>query len=471
MTQPILNTLGRVFINKKTNDFYKFYNCMKVGSIDQDLGASEYITVEGVDGKKVVVGVMKQQEGNVTTSLSGTIPIDAKSNIETLKRVPSFDMQIHYGICGRPDNFHEFSSAIILNDALLLNYSISDAVTTTPTERAVVQENASIIATSMYRVLNPGWQEVYSEPPYFIENIQYYKTSDCEGIYSDSTWLGIEYSASDFKHLFLYSKDDGKTWVSNYSNGNPHTTSPLYAGMAIVNDKVFWSVYNFTSLFVYVADVPIILAQETIVPEQIYSEIDTSINDMYASNNFVWCAGGQFEPLIMSINAGNHEITKYNILEYTTQPMRVVHALNDNFVLFGGDDSIIMSYQYGTWFKHQINVEEESSVITDIVALSETHWIAINTWNAYITFDGGRNWRITLSLKNDWNVAKFDFYDATVGYLTTETKVYRTMDGGNSWGLVSSIGVSSEPSSICISSDDVNKIMVAKFNGKVYAAS
>lgn len=234
---PTFNTLGRVFVSTNLNKGFTYYNAMAVGGIDTNLPAVEAVYTINSFNKVVKVAEITSGVSETTSSLTGILPLKSQSNLETLLNKPMIYMQVHFGICSRPNDFNQFESALILKDVNLTNYSLSDVMTLAP-NKAAVQETANITIAETYRVFPVLFTEVFQSSN--IVGIDYVNTEYCSILNEDgSVWVAGKYGTN---FNLLYSTDNGITWTQHPTNFPNHTGAENESAIKTAKGKVYWSI-------------------------------------------------------------------------------------------------------------------------------------------------------------------------------------------------------------------------------------
>jgi hypothetical protein len=455
-----LNTYGRVFVSTDLSKGFTYYNDMAVGGVDTTLPAKEHVYAFDSHNRVVKVAEIVDHVGDISSTLSGYVPVNAKSTLEKIINKKRTHIQVHFGRCSKPTDFDTFESALILKGVNLKTHNISDVTVLTPS-RALVQENASIEVESSYRVFKPTFTVTF---PYdgvtsFIE-LDCVNTEDCSLLNQNGdVWIAAYGDNTYFK--FMYSIDNGLTWTIHPTNLILHDQFNINAAFITAKGKAYWSIISSSTLYLYSVDVDTILSGAQINPSLIYSDPLSSIWSLSATDKYLWCAGSAFgdtfdDSFAIRVKLSDHsvEILDTGDMFGTDDSATVVEAYNDNFVLFGGENATLALYENGTFSILDFDADP-AAIVSDIKILSELHWVIATNKGVYLTLDGGITWTQT----HVTNIrCMLSFYDEIYGYMVDKDGIYRTLNGGQSWYKLLSRSYDTVQSAV-ISPYDHNQLM------------
>lgn len=448
MIKPTQTGFGRVFINIPgiQNDF-KLYNFMKIGSVDTTLGESEHI-VTYVGDIPVSVGIMRDGSKTTSTSISGILPVNTKSTLEKLVG-KLFNIQVHYGACRSPKEFYSFDSVIVLNGVEIASHSLSELNALQPSERAIVQETATLKVGNYYRITMPSFENVLQQDTL---GIAYIPPESCGNATEAIAALADD---GDFVNIY-YSFDQGITW-SNVDMQVAHEGIGTQSGMIYSNERLYFTTFNADGFLFSVR------AESILNGVSEYSVLHRTsaipINHIDSGINYLWGAGGATGAYLFKLNVHTNVI---DIIEtgLTTSPLHSVFVLNDDVVFFGGDNANYGIYSNGTVYTSTLpNASGED--ITTIQAFDYNNLIISTTNKIYRTLNGGKTWSV---VANNISALEIRFIDNIVGYAFTATGVYITLDSGLSWSKVYSYTSTSVNGALIVPTD-YNKIFVATTAG------
>lgn len=456
MTEPTLNSYGRVFIRENKRGRFQYHSCMKLGPIDKTFGTVTHILSQDKDGRTVPVASMQEGGGENTSSISGYLPQQERSILERLQNKPPFQVQIHYGTCTRPDDFVNFDSAIVLNDVNLTSYGISDAVARSPAERAVIEENCALSIGSFYRVVNASLRNVYNaNEGYLIRSIRHTPVDDCEGV-NNEVWIALVYIAEHV--MFVYSTDNGITWNEALASMYVHTGAFWEITMELVGDSVYLAIQYNDDLVITKTRISSILNTTADDWPIIYTKEITNIQDMSATPRYVWCAGGEGASTLVRIDRESNLVDEIET-DSISEELLAIHALNDNYVGILGGSGVVFLLRNGHW---EVRNTLSETGVHDIYLLNERDWIITSETNIITTNDAGLTWTRVVDFSPSVTSSKIDFYDDTLGVVATNSTLYRTLDSGKSWTVVRSLQFTpNQVADISFADDDPNNMMVA----------
>lgn len=447
---PLINSYGRVFINNTQDYKYRFYNFMKVGAVDRNIGDNVSVVILDDDGKPTKVSAIRSGVETITSTLSGIVPIDKKSSLETLIKKNNFNMQVHYGSCTKPTDFGNFSSAVVFKDIGIQNHNLTELTALNSSQRTTMEETGTISIVEMYRVLSLSYDRVYGTST--IVSLIHVDTSECNNQADNNVWLGTV-DTSTFR--FIYTIDNGNSWDTNDANVEVHAGAATSTALAINGNEVYFSIQTSTHLKIYHTDLNNIITGNVITPAEIYNKPSDCIRAFSKTKNYLWAVGGAASPLILRINLHTKEVEEITSTVFASDiTLWAVDAVSDDYAIIGGSIGHCGVYDNGDW--SDISVFDSSLTITSLKCIDENNVVASGTTGAFVTHDRS-NWnKVLITLSQ----CKMAFYDNVTGYLFNAKGLYRTTDSGNSWNLVKSYNYTTAIA-CAMASNDVNHIYFA----------
>ena len=457
-----LTSQGRVFINTSgvgCGNPYNFYSCMKVDSVDKSFGdiTSIYCPSETSYDEFVEVASIKGADSRWTSTLTGVLFIDEQTALEYLANQGcAFNMQVHYGVCTRPDDFINFDSALIFEDVRLTSYGLSTLTARTPDERAVIEESAAISIGNVYRVFNMTVNNLAtnlvgnSVVPFGVGNID---SKSCGGActtLSDgcSRWAVGYFTNADVIRI-LYTDNGGITWnIRDTGIAELHDSTENTANFHSSTSYSYITVRDGSLAYYYrVSNASII--DDTVSAELIAGPISNQyVYDIGESDNYIWFVGQTGTTgFIANVHKSSNEFT---IIAATGTNYPVsVNAISDNTVIVGARNGVVyFSNTYGV-FNTAASVPTANTIF-GVHAFSTTSWLVSNFDGLFCTSDSGATWTQLLSTSGR---GRLSFYDDIVGYYVADNAVYRTFDGGNTWKKISSPTITATAKVIACPSD------------------
>lgn len=430
MNRPALTSQGRLFINiPGESNIFKLYNFVKLGPLDKTFGEVEPIYSFTSDGKRIQVAISRDNIVEANTTISSLLPINSKSSLEKLTG-KTFNLQVHYGMCGNPNNFYDFESVLILTNAETLSYSLTDLLAINPTQRATIEESASIKVNNFYRVTPLNFKTLYDAAfGRTIHGITYVERLGCDDQNIDNIrWIGLLDNAT-----FIYTLDDGKTWLTNPAHSSGHTG--LHLESTILNTKynLFWTEKTGSASYLYVTDAHSVLDGSTVTANSLYQTTAGAIRGLAATSKNLYAVGGQGSGYFIQVELENYAINRID--EGVTFPyssMYCVDALDDNLVVFGGEFGYYGVYKNGVLTPYLLDAAAVS-IIRDIKLLDNNNWIVATDDSVFRTSNAGNTWTKVYDAVGNNQIA---FYDSLYGYLVANSGVHLTLDGGFTWKLI-----------------------------------
>lgn len=448
MQQIALTGLGRVFVNKGSRNcgnFYKYHSSMKIDGVDKSVGdvTSIYAPDPKIYNRFVEVATISGAESRATSTLTGYLPLKNKGILEDLyNQKCSFDLQVHFGACSRPDDFNTFDSAIILKDVKLTSYGYTALTARTPDERAAIDETAAISIGSFYRVFNTNEGAVV--PAAFVADtfpiaILNAGPANCGDGCDDRTdgcsiWIVPFVNAAD-NVVFAFTMDNGASWSTTSSNSaDTHTQNEQMCAAIVDEEYIYYSISNATLSNVYrtrissilnlSADTIKVFESETTTPDESF------IYDLVASDTYIWAVGNNeaTDGMVYAYNKYTRQTEQFPITSGAA--FYSVYAYDDNNVVVAGDlDTVYYSNIHGVFI--QVAVAPTSlNYISSVHMFSPSHWIIGASGGFYCTSNSGDDW----TQRNTANgTVKMAFYDDILGYAVDEVQTFRTLDSGNTW--------------------------------------
>lgn len=458
---PAVTGQGRTFINTDgagCGNSFSYLGCYKVDSLEQSLGdiTSIYCPSDEQYDAFVEVASIRGADSRWTSTLTGTLPVDTETELEKIRRRGcSFNLQVHFGACNRPDDFSSFNSAIVLQDVRLTNYNLSSLTALSPDERAAVSETASISAGSSYRVFPLEYSTTATNVATtgaivgvtICDSIRcgtlcnsVGPSDGCERVYALNI---IEGSVPSL----IFTVDGGLSWQQRdtdiaVSNALPNTNFGDFSVKCIDGD-LWLSIYDGTDSSIYIIDPEgVELTASNFSSVTVGTLSNVIVRDMDLGSNNVYVVG--------EANGGGSYIA---IIDKTSQVITViddsvlsltinflsVDAIDDNVVLIGATDGrVAFSSVEGSFALNQIAVNgvNVTDDVNDVHLIDDTNWLVEAGGSIYCTGNRGTTWTQLLATGNP---GKFSFYDNVLGFFQNSNNIYRTMDGGNSWDSVATI--------------------------------
>lgn len=462
MINPTITSEGRFFINKDgpgCGNPFQYHNCIKLAGLEKSFGdiTPIYCPNPNQTDDFIEIGTIKGADTRWTSTLSSKLSVNTPSILEDIAQQGcSFDGQVHYGQCARPNDFTGASTVIVLRNIRLTSYSLSDLIALTPEERAAVDESAAISVGDVYRVFNQTYTSVAQSllTVQAVLDVTYCDNNTC-GTACGKRSNGCKKAVALTQSAFLYTLDSGLNWLSTGIGTTTADNDEEQGAMTCAGSNIVFSTYEGTTPHLHVVPVDSIFAGAAVTTTVFSGTVSQSIRELVDAGTYVFGGGGNGNGFLIAYNKSNNTTT---ILEDGTLLSGVtgyaLAAYDDNHVLFGGSGgNYIYSTNFGVFTAGQLSIGgvAQTDRITAFHMIDETNWLAATDSNRILcTNDSGANWNIVLATSGE---GEFSFYDSIVGYFHDNAGIYRTLDSGNTWQLV-----------YAFTSTDVNGIAVCPYN-------
>lgn len=466
---PATNSFSRVFLiegRARPDHEPDYQSCVAAGAVEQNFG--DVTDIECPDpnqyGGFIKIGEIRGAEERASMPLNGQYAADVASEMLRLARKKcAVDVHVHFGACSNPNDFKTFTKAIVLEDAILTNYSTEDLGTLSSDNQDAVGEATDISASAVYEILTVSVvQRADDLTLNEIMDVTVYDTRSCGGdcqddsdgcqrIYAVSTPLvGSPGTAPDI----IYSITGGSTWVSEEID-------------TLAEDEVPTGVAGLGSYIVVISNIAgsVSYAEKddfdgTTTPE--WTEVTTGVetggepNAIHSvgTTAFVVGDGGY----IYSTSDPTGGLTVLDAGVATSENLTDVHALDDKIaVAVGANGAVVYTTDGSTWA--EADDSPDTGDLNAVLVLTKDTWlVGAADGNLYYTVNGGVSWSSkSFSGSGSGEVTALAWSPAGVlwmGHQTSGTagRLLRSYDGGYSWTVLPE-GVGSIPSN-----DKINAI-------------
>lgn len=154
---PLTTKQARIFLLEKRagpGNKPDYQSCMKPMGVSQSFGDITKIEVPSPTryGQFEEVASIRGEQERMITSLVSRYAIDLASTlIRMAKKRCAVDVQSHFGLCQDPSDFNSFTSAIIMEDVAITNYSTDDLGALESGEDAKVDETGDLSVKNWYQ--------------------------------------------------------------------------------------------------------------------------------------------------------------------------------------------------------------------------------------------------------------------------------------------------------------------------------
>jgi len=443
---------GRIFINKKRGNSYTpytYHTSMKIGTVDKNYGETTPIYAPKDDrlDEFVEVASIRGTESRWGSSFTGRIPTKYKSILRELSdNRCAFDAQIHYGLCTNPASFHNYESILILENALISQYTTTELTALTPDERGVLEETINITAENVYPVYQTELYENADEVTSLgaivaLTKGNYATCEDC--LIPCASYFGIRIpqncNLAGNNLTIIYTLDNGETWEETVLNCNASVCDNDIETYNIESDGTYlYLTFNegsSTNGHLYI--VPISEVIEGTITSYIYNELldSLTIYDTALTEKSLWIVGTN--GIIYKLDRALMTYSLQSNTTLFTNTWYDVSAYDDNNILVAGATGRLLVRTNGSSFR-LITLTIDGDPVTDnlynVLMKSKTEWlVATSTGELYCTMNSGKSWKLIYDFNSC--ITNIVFSSNNVGYLATKqpARVYRTIDGGFSW--------------------------------------
>ena len=436
MSELALTGYSRVFLidgGARPDHTPSYESCLKAGGPDQSFGTVESVECPDPNayGKFVVMASLRGAAGRATMDVTGRYARDVVSKLlEIGRRGCRVDLQVHFGACTDPSVFTTFDKILVLEDALIENWSAGDLGALASDENAAVDEVASLSAAEMYEVL----------PLNLVERAQSVVTNEvldvvicdasscgecedestgCQYIYAISTAAG---GSPGTPGDIIHSGDGGAVWYADDIDSLATAESPSAVGC--LGDYVV-VVSNASGSQHYALKSEI----DTVGLDELWTEVLTGYvgggepNDCWGIGGVLFVVGdGGYIYLCEDATAG---VTVLDAGAATADDLRCVHAYSELLAVAGGDNgAIVFTEDQSSWAATTASPIAGGVRINAVWCLSELVWmIGASNGELWYTLNQGTTW----TLISDMGAAIYDisFSTDSIGYVAYATATPR----------------------------------------------
>jgi photosystem II stability/assembly factor-like uncharacterized protein len=447
---PAKSGFSRVFLidgRARPDHAPEYQSCLMAGTPEQTFGDVERIECPAPDayGQFDEVGRIQGAIERATFNLTGRYAADvASALLEIARRRCPADVQVHFGACTDPRIFNTFTKNVIIEDAILTNWSTdTDMGSLSSDENSPVSETADVSAQEFYEVLPITFAlrgaDVVTNPLVDVVFCSVVSCGDCE---DEDQGCDIIYAVGDSSPGspgtapdVIYSTDEGATLaadeittLTNVQNADAVACLGDYV-LVVSNDEAFLHYKLKATINAGTAGG--------------WTEIATGFvgannpKDMWSVGNYVFIVGDN--GYVYGTADATVGVTVLDAGVATTEDLLAVHALNDDFAVAVGANGAIVATENQTVWRL---IDPPTGISDDFLCVwvknKNEWWIGSDAGNVYYTLDGGTNWTakalpVTLSAVYD-----LAFATESVAYLSGQTatpagRFLRSYNGGYDW--------------------------------------
>lgn len=426
----------------------EYQGLMKLNDPSWNLGSVTAIRKPNPNkfGSFVEAGKVRGAADRVSFGVMGRYPEQASELLRIARLRCRVDVQSHIGACRRGANPQDYlagwSKIIVFRDAEINTYSQENAGAISDDENNPYNEMGDMSARDMYEILPLAFgQQASTLTTREIKTIDVCDQADCGdcGAASDgcqrvlATMSGTP-TTPGTSPTVLYTSDGGATWaslsISTLAGNEPPSDAECVGTYYVVISSV-----GFSLSYATVAN--ILKGTATFTEVQTGFVVAGAPNAMWAVDpRHIWIVG----------NAGyiyfsSNILTGVSVQDAgvaTTQPLRDVHAMDDNNIVAVGDSNAVVYSANGgsTWAS--VTGPAVGVNLTAVWMLKSDMWVVGTAAGTFwATRDSGQTWTQIGLPAGITRVDDIKFVDDTVGYISARTStigvILRTTNGGRDW--------------------------------------
>lgn len=457
--KPMQTGYSRVFLlegRAKPTVVPAYQSQLKLTGLSQAFGDVTKIEIpdpNSYDGYVEVDSIRGTTE-RMTSSLVGRYAAAIRSTLMRLAREScSCDVQLHIGECTDPSAFNTFTKAVILEDVIITNWGTEDLGALATDERAKVDETADISVREAYEVvpLSFGLKAGSIITKEVVDAI-IFDTKSCGtcGVSSDGcnriftvskTAAGSPSTPADV----VFSLDGGTTW---YAHDVDTLATEEPSGIAGVGDYIvvvgagaaaYGLHYALTSEFISGAD-PAFTRMATGIA------VAGKPNAIYSLGRKAFIAGNG--GYVYYTEDPTSAVTVLEAGTATLDNLLDVYAYDeDHAIAVGNNGAVIYTNNKTTWDSVVLRPTGVNTHLQGCYMRSLTEWwVVTSAGTVYYTTNAGVSWTQKAMPGTAPSTLKdIKFATASVGYVcgtaSSKGRIWRTIDGGNSWYVMPETGV------------------------------
>ena len=450
---PAQTGLSRVFLiegRARPDHEPDYVHQFKAMSLEQSFGDVENIYTPHPDvfDKFLVVGSVRAEEERPTTQLQGRYALDLASDLLRLAKIGcANDVHIHFGDCTNPADFNEFRKIVVMEEAHIPNWATDDVGALQPDEKASILETADISAVSLFEILPRGFAERAGDiitnqvnDVVICDQIQCGECDElsdgCQKIYmvtnasggSPSTPPDIVWSLDGGSNFFARDIDTMTSGSAIALACVKQFTVALESGEPrhhfVLKDEMVGaaSVLNWAEITTYNDN-----------PTDIWSNGNVAF--MVGEGGFVW---RMTDPTV--------EAPEVDAGVATSDDLRAVHGIGDEFAVAVGDNGAIVYTETGDgtiWQAAPSSPVGAGIALISVAVKDENEWlVGTDDGRLFFTVDKAVTWILKgFPGSGSGTTQDIEFSNDTVVYLAhnpagDDGRILRSYNGGFDWNIV-----------------------------------
>lgn len=427
----------------------------KAGNFSWPQGDKTPIYIPSPDeyGQFDVAGSIRGERGSPSLAITAHTLLQFKSTLLRLLRAqcPN-DLQIHLGQCKDPQDFNNgFSKVLVLTEAELTDLTIADLGALETAERAVVNEEAPFSGVDFFQILPTAMQEqAASEIVQEVIDVIFCDRRTCGecGIASDGCQIvfALTLTAGGSPGLaaeIIFTEDQGNTYgqtnvTTLAADEDPNAFACIGINLVVISED--------SESLHYAPIVDILDSAETWIQVTTgFVATNGPLALISITPQHTWIVAENGYVYFTADPTAGVEVNEAGLV--TTEDLLDIHGINTKeLVAVGNNNALILTRNGGdTW----------SLIVGPNVGVAlNTIWM--KSADVWLVGDAGGQLWWTENAGTDWtektfpgsgtgSVRDLNFSNNTVGYMAHDLaagpsgRILRTIDGGYSWFLASSI--------------------------------
>lgn len=449
----------------------EFLNFLKITSVDQNFGAVNPIFNPSKDqyGKFDQVGEFRDEEERVSTELVGHYARNIKSRLLQLAQGGcKFDVQMHIGECEDPGQFDSFQKVIIFEGVILETYGTEDLGALEPGEQGKVDETGAISAQNWYEfvpisfanrtpagVTNELLDVVICDSPSCGDCED--ESDGCEKIFSISKAAG---GSPSTPADVVYSLDKGLNW--NFDDVDTLGIAIDPTGIDCVDSYVV-VITNTDDEQMHIA----LISEFDGVTDPAFTLVTTGFvagsgpNAIYSLGNEAYLCGN-FGYIYKTTDPAAG-VTVLDAGVATIANMNAIYMLSEEFGISGGNDGALLTIRSDLVSAVATSPVGIGTNITAVFVKTELEWfVGTSAGTLYRTLDAGATWTlITLPGTSPTTVTDIEMSSDSVMYVSATVsgkgEIFISISGANSFIRAPRLSSNAVPNN-----DQINGIAVCK---------
>jgi hypothetical protein len=448
----------------------------RADSIDYSLGSITPVRQPSPAryGQFEVIDTIRGAPDLPTVSIEQYMQDIVSTLLEIANRQCPVDLQIHFGICERPDDFRGWTIARILEDAQPQTFSTTPLGALDPADNAAILETLNLAGTRLYDVkqLRPE-EKASSQVTDPVVDVVICDSATCGecGLPSNGCQVvfalgGATTGSPGLQAELNYTSNGGATWgtteITTLGLGDqPNAMACVGTNLVVVSEDT-------ESLhYAPIADI--------LNGDEVWTEVTTGFVSgggprciVALGSNKVWIAGaGGYIYFSGNIESG---VSVQHAGVLTTQNLNSIAAADENnIVVVGAANAVLSSASGGTTWS--LLTGPTAGVVLNTVAMKNASQFLIGTAGGelWYTVDAGNNWaESAFTGSGSGQVRDVAFASKNVGYMAHDTatpagRIFRTIDGGNSWYILPDeqgqlIPANDQVTALAVCEEDVNLV-------------